>query len=180
MTEATIVTEVLERPARRLVLKRSRSADDYFSYVDEVGCGTSDASAPWDELVRITEAIDEPVGLWLPEAMRPAGTGSYAHGVEVPADWAGDLPEGFDVIDLEPCTFMAFQGEPSDDEAYREAGPRPHRVRHTLVRQAQAISCASLSKVCLSDRSRRDARAHARVRTPMGIPGVRPQISMSS
>ena len=47
--------------------------------------------------------------------MRPADTGIYAHGVEVPADYTAPIPEGFDVIDLAPCKLMVFQGEPYDD-----------------------------------------------------------------
>ena len=53
--------------------------------------------------------------------MRPEGTGIYAHGVEVAADYAGDIPEGFDVIDLEPCKMLVFQGEPYIEEHYQEA-----------------------------------------------------------
>ena len=112
---AVIFTQIVERPARKLILKRSRKADNYFSYCEEVGCGENNASAPWDVLCEIKEALYEPVGLWLPENMRPADTGIYAHGVEVPADYTAPIPEGFDVIDLAPCKLMVFQGEPYDD-----------------------------------------------------------------
>lgn len=118
---AVIFTQVVERPARKLILKHSKAADDYFSYVEEVGCGDENNSAPWDVLVGIKEALYEPVGLWLPENMRPEGTGVYAHGVEVPADFDGDLPEGFDVIDLPSCKLIVFQGEPYDDADYQTA-----------------------------------------------------------
>lgn len=118
---AVIFTQIVERPARKLILKRSKAAGDYFAYVEEVGCGDQNASAPWDVLVGIREALYEPVGLWLPENMRPDGTGVYAHGVEVPADYQGDVPEGFDVIDLAPCKLMVFQGEPYDDADFQTA-----------------------------------------------------------
>lgn len=48
-------------------------------------------------------------------------TGSYAHGVEVPADYSGTVPEGFDTIDLAPCKLIVFQGEPYKDEDFQEA-----------------------------------------------------------
>lgn len=115
---AVIFTQIMERPARKLVLKRSKKADEYFSYCEEVGCGEKHESAPWDILTQIKEALYEPVGVWLPENMRPAGTGIYAHGVEVPADFTGEVPEGFDVIDLKPCSMLVFQGEPYDDEGF--------------------------------------------------------------
>ncbi|HKM42754.1 MAG TPA: AraC family transcriptional regulator [Limnochordia bacterium] len=116
-----IFTQVIERPARKLVLKRSKGANDYFAYAEEVGCGKNNASAAWDVLCEIKEALYEPVGLWLPEALRTAGTGSYAHGVEVPADYTDALQEGFDIIDLAPCKFLVFQGEPYRDEDFAEA-----------------------------------------------------------
>ena len=53
--------------------------------------------------------------------MRPKGTGIYAHGVEVPVDYLGKVPEGFDVIDLDPCKMLVFQGEPYDDEKFQDA-----------------------------------------------------------
>jgi AraC-like DNA-binding protein len=47
-TTSVIFTQIIERPARKLLLKRSKAADDYFSYVAEVGCGNQNNSAPWD------------------------------------------------------------------------------------------------------------------------------------
>ena len=118
---AVIFTQIMERPERKLILRRSRKATHYFEYCEEVGCGTPAEPAPWNILCGVKEALYEPVGVWLPENMRPEGTGIYAHGVEVPADYTGEIPEGFDVIDLEPCKLLVFQGEPYDDEAYQEA-----------------------------------------------------------
>lgn len=118
---AVIFTQIIERPKRKLILKRSKGADDYFAYAEEIGCGKSNGSAAWDVLCEIKEALYEPVGVWLPENMRPAGTGSYAHGVEVPADYTGVVPEGFDIIDLAPCKLLVFQGEPYKDEDFQAA-----------------------------------------------------------
>ncbi|MFT3951864.1 MAG: AraC family transcriptional regulator [Oscillospiraceae bacterium] len=120
---AVIFTQIVERPARKLILFLSKQADEYHAYCEEVGCGTPDAPAPWDILCGIKEALYEPVGLWLPDNLRPAGTGIYAHGVEVAADYAGEIPAGFDVIELAPCKYLVFQGEPYDDEQYyKEVG----------------------------------------------------------
>lgn len=113
---AVIFVQVIERPARKLIFKRSKQADHYGTYTAELGCDT--ISTAWDIMSGIKEALGEPVGLWLPENMRPDGTGIYAFGVEVPADYSGKIPEGFDVIDLPPCKFIVFQGEPYNDEDY--------------------------------------------------------------
>ncbi|MCL2357096.1 MAG: AraC family transcriptional regulator [Defluviitaleaceae bacterium] len=118
---AVIFTQIVERPARKLILKRGVKAEEYFAYCDEVGSGGNDASAPWDILCNIKEALYEPVGLWLPENMRPAGTGIYAHGVEVAADYSGEIPAGFDVINLEPCKLLVFQGEPYDEANFQNS-----------------------------------------------------------
>ena len=116
-----IFTQIMERPARKLILFRSKKATEYFEYCEEVGCGTPENPDPWTILSGIKEALNEPMGVWLPESMRPEGTGIYAHAVEVPLDYAGEIPEGFDVIDLAPCRYMIFQGEPYDDENFNEA-----------------------------------------------------------
>ena len=117
---AVIFTQIIERPARKLLLYRSKKATEYFEYCEEVGCGTPENPAPWDILCGIKEALNEPMGVWLPNSMRPEGTGVYAHAVEVPVDYSGEIPEGFDVIDLAPCSYLIFQGEPYDDDNFSQ------------------------------------------------------------
>lgn len=118
---AVIFTQIMERPARKLILFRSKNASDYFEYCEEVGCGTPENPAPWDILCGIKNALNEPMGVWLPKSMCPEGTGIYAHAVEVAADYSGEIPSGFDVIELPPCKYLVFQGEPYDDDKYDEA-----------------------------------------------------------
>ena len=62
-----------------------------------------------------------PVCMWLSDYMIRKGTSKYVQGVEVPQDYAGKIPEGFEIIDLPPCKMMVFQGEPYDDEKFEEA-----------------------------------------------------------
>jgi hypothetical protein len=119
MTEAlqsnTIYIQVVERPARKLILKRGANAADYFAYCEEVGCEV------WDVLTGIQEALYEPIGMWLPDSLRPPGTSVYAQGVEMPLEYRGPLPPGFEMIDLPACKMMIFQGQPYDDANYGEA-----------------------------------------------------------
>lgn len=116
-----IFTQIVERPARKLLLKRSKHATHYMEYAQEVGCDDQGYTVPWQILSEIKEALYEPVGVWLPESMRAAGTGVYAHAVEIPIDYAGKVPEGFDLIDLPKCKMLVFQGEPYEDEKFEEA-----------------------------------------------------------
>ena len=57
----TVFVQVIERPARKLILKRGVKASHYFEYCEEVGCDV------WGVLSSIKEAINEPIGMWMPE-----------------------------------------------------------------------------------------------------------------
>jgi AraC family transcriptional regulator len=112
---STIFVQVVDRPARKLILKRGIQAADYYAYCEEVGCEV------WNILTGIQQALYEPIGMWLPENLRKADTSTYAQGVELPLDYAGPVPEGFDLIDLPPCKMMIFQGEPYADTEFEKA-----------------------------------------------------------
>jgi AraC family transcriptional regulator len=111
----TVFVQVINRPARKLILKRGVKAEEYFQYCDEVGCDV------WGTLSSIKQALYEPIGMWMPENLRKPGTSVYTQGVEVPQDYAGEVPEGFDIIDLQPCSMMVFQGQPYADDNFQEA-----------------------------------------------------------
>lgn len=115
MQSDIIFAQVIERPARRLILKRGIKADEYMAYCREVGCDV------WGILESIKGALYESVGVWLPDGMMKPGTSRYCQGVEVPADFSGIIPDGFDMIDLPACKYMVFQGEPFDEQKYAEA-----------------------------------------------------------
>lgn len=126
-----ISVKVVNRPARKLILKRGKYGKDYFEYCTDIGCEI------WGLLCSIKEALYEPVGMWLPQKLRPEGTSYYVQGVEVPEDYSGVVPEGFEIIDLPPCKMMIFQSQPFPDEYYMEVitklseeinkyDPRPH------------------------------------------------------
>ena len=124
-TKTTVIfTQIIERPARKLLVYRSKNAAEYFEYNGEIANEppkSLNGMHPWDYLCGVKEALYEPVGVWLPKAMRLTEKGVYAHAVEVPTDYFGDIPEGFDLLELPPCKYMIFQGEPYDDEKYGEA-----------------------------------------------------------
>jgi AraC-like DNA-binding protein len=116
MSEAnTIFVQVVDRPARKLIIKRGIKAEDYFAFCEEVGCDI------WEKLCQVKGALFEPIGMWMPENLRTPGTSVYTQGVEMPLDYSGLVPEGFELTELPPCKMMIFQGQPYDDEKFEEA-----------------------------------------------------------
>lgn len=110
-----VFIQVVEKPERKVLIKRGENATDYFSYCEEVGCDV------WGLLTSIKSISGEPVCLWLPKSYMKEGTSEYVQGVEVSKDYDGVIPEGFDVIDLPKCKYLMFQGEPFQEEDYCEA-----------------------------------------------------------
>lgn len=111
----TVFVKEVEKPERKCILKRGVTATEYWTYCQEVGCDV------WGLLTSIPSLEGEPVCLWLPEAFRKPGTSQYVQGVEVPADYAGPMPEGFDVITLPAAKYLRFQGEPFQEKDYCQA-----------------------------------------------------------
>ncbi len=111
----TVFVQVVERPKRKVILKRGIKAAHYFEYCEEVGCDV------WEVLSGIKDALYEPIGMWLPDGMIKPGTSKYAQGVEMAAGYNGPVPEGYEVMDLPPCKMMVFQGQPFDDEKFEDA-----------------------------------------------------------
>lgn len=110
-----VFIQVIEKPARKVILKRGIQAYDYMTYCNEAGCDV------WGLLTSIKSISGEPVCLWLPEQYRPEGTSQYVQGVEVSSDYGGPVPEGFDVIQLPAASFLMFQGEPFEEEDFCQA-----------------------------------------------------------
>lgn len=111
----SVFIQVIQKPERKVIIKRGKTAEDYFAYCEEVGCDV------WGMLMSMTSLCGEPVCLWLPEPYRTPGTSVYVQGVEVAAEDSVPVPEGFDVIQLPAAEYLAFQGEPFLEEDYAEA-----------------------------------------------------------
>lgn len=112
---ANIFIQVIEKPERKVIIKRGVKADEYWSYCQEVGCDV------WGILTSMKSLCGEPVCLWLPEKYRAKGTSEYVQGVEVSTDYDGAVPDGFDVINLPAAKYLMFQGEPFKEEDYCSA-----------------------------------------------------------
>ena len=110
----SVFVQVIERPARKVLMMRGVKAEEYFAYCEEVGCDV------WSILTSVKEALYEPIGMWLPKHLIKEGTSQYVQGVEVPLDFDNTIPSGFELLDLPSCTMMIFQGEPYEDEDFME------------------------------------------------------------
>jgi len=110
-----VFIQVIEKPERKVIIKRGIKANEYWSYCKEVGCDV------WGLLTSIKSISGEPVCLWLPEHLRKPVTNEYVQGVEVETDYSGPVPEGFEVIDLPAATYLLFRGEPFAEENYVSA-----------------------------------------------------------
>lgn len=111
----SVFVQLQKKPERKAIIKRGRKAEDYFAYCEEVGCDV------WGLLTSMDSLSREPVCLWLPARYKEPDTSTYVQGVEVPADYTGMIPEGFDVITLPEAEYLVFQGEPFQEEGYSEA-----------------------------------------------------------
>ena len=110
-----IFIQVIEKPARKVIIKRGIKATEYWTYCQEVGCDV------WGLLSSIKSISGEPVCLWLPEHLRNPIENVYVQGVEVELDYSGIVPEGFEIIELPACTYLIFRGEPFEEDDYEDA-----------------------------------------------------------
>lgn len=115
MAARNVFMQVIDKPKRKVILKRGKNAKGYMEYCEEVGCDI------WGVLVSMKSLCGEPVCLWLPEKYIKPGTSEYVQGVEVPEDFSGEIPDGFDVIELPAAQYLMFQGEPFQEEDYEQA-----------------------------------------------------------
>lgn len=110
-----VFIQMVNKPRRKVIIKRGRKAEHYFDYCEEVGCDI------WGTLLSMDSLCGEPVCLWLPEAYKKPGTSTYVQGVEMADDYTGSIPEGFDIMTLPAAEYLMFQGEPFDEEDYCDA-----------------------------------------------------------
>lgn len=111
----SVFIQVIQRPERKVVIKRGVQAEDYFAYCDEVGCDV------WGLLSSMDSLCGEPVCLWLPKTYQKPNTSMYVQGVEAEPDYNGVVPDGFDLITLPASEYLMFHGEPFQEEDYSKA-----------------------------------------------------------
>ena len=109
--KAIVTVTAVERPARKLLLSRSKDASDYMSYCEEMGCD-------WENVMNGFQCrYDDAAIITLPKKLILPQTSGVAAGIEL-SDIRSEIPDGYDVIDLPPCTMLYFTGSPYDNEEY--------------------------------------------------------------
>lgn len=98
-----IFIQVLAYPERKAVLYRPTHLNAHIINTKETNQGI------WAQLCGVKEALYEPVGMWLPPHMQRKAAPCYVPAVEVPADFCGCIPIGFELLHLPACTMMLFQ-----------------------------------------------------------------------
>ena len=115
MSEKNVFIQVIDKTKRKVIIKRGKTATEYWKYCEEVGCDI------WGVLVSMKSLCGEPVCLWLPKEYIKPGTSEYVQGVEVSEEYSGEVPDGFDMIELPAAKYLMFQGEPFKEEDYEQA-----------------------------------------------------------
>ncbi len=110
----SVFIQTVEKPARRVIVRRGEKAEDYWSYCQEVGCDV------WGILMSMKSLCGEPVCCGSGE-IPDAGTSRYVQGVEFAQGEEAQVPEGVDVIDLPAARYLQFQGDPFAEEDYWRA-----------------------------------------------------------
>lgn len=110
-----IFIQIIDKPERKVIIKRGMKASEYWAYCSEVGCNV------WEILTSMKSISGEPICLWLPKKYIKDGTSEYVQGVEVSCGYSGEIPNGFDVIRLPPAKYLMFQGEPFAEEDFGTA-----------------------------------------------------------
>lgn len=111
----SVFVQVIEKSARKVLIKRGVMATDYFAYCQEVGCDV------WGLLTSIKAISGEPVCLWLPTKYIKPGTSEYVQGVEVSIHYEGVIPDGFDILELPAAKYLMFKSEPFEEGDYCQA-----------------------------------------------------------
>jgi len=101
-----VTVTAIERPARKLIILRAKNTKDgdYEAYWEEMNCD-------WEDYLNSISEKFAPVALLtLPDNLVKPDTSNTASGVEVPFDYSLAVKEGYEIIDLPPCTMLYFQG----------------------------------------------------------------------
>jgi AraC-like DNA-binding protein len=105
----TVTVSKVDRPARKLIFLRT-PGKGYFEDCEVVGC-------EWEGYYNsIPEKFTAAAWGDLPKQLVTPGTGGSAFFVEVPLAYDKPIPQGYEIAELPPCTYLYFCGMPYEDE----------------------------------------------------------------
>lgn len=106
---STVTVTAVERPARKLIFKRVIHGTDYLTMCEEVGCD-------WEGFYNsIPEKFDTAAGGKLPGFLIAPDTDGHGFFVEVPLDYNKPVPQGYEIAELPPATYLYFCGLPFEN-----------------------------------------------------------------
>ncbi|MDL2220764.1 AraC family transcriptional regulator [Eubacteriales bacterium OttesenSCG-928-N14] len=109
-TTRTVTAQVVERPQRTLIYLPSKEGNDYWAFCQEMGC-------EWEGLLNsIAAKYDTAAFITFGQQMQPKEFPGGAAAIEVPADYAGSIPNGYHTMQLPACKMLYFVGQPYADE----------------------------------------------------------------
>ncbi len=126
MDYLTVFTQIMEKEERLLLFYPGKKATHYFEYCEEAGCDV------WGKLMGMKGTLGEPLGLWLPEGVRPEGCSEYVQGVEMPPDYTGPVPEGMRSLPLNGGAYLVFKSRP-----YEESDEKMMEVIQTVQKSME-------------------------------------------
>lgn len=105
---------LVSRPKRKLIFLRSKEGKSdgcgYWSFCQEMGC-------EWEGLLNSNpEKFDTAAFMMLPDNLGKEGQALAAAGIEVPLEYDGEIPEGYEVTELEACDMLYFQSQKYEKE----------------------------------------------------------------
>lgn len=101
---------IVSRDKRTLVFLPSKSAEDYMSYCEEIGC-------EWEGLLNSFEQkLDTAAIVTLPKSLVPEGCSSTAAGIELPVSYKGEIPQGYHTAELPAGALLYLESEPYEKE----------------------------------------------------------------
>ncbi|MDP4092809.1 MAG: AraC family transcriptional regulator [Bacillota bacterium] len=101
----------ITKPARRMLVWYKNGATNYHEL-----CDTEGAHEIWGLMESIKGTLGGVIAAWLNEN----GRTRYVWGVEMPADYKGPIPDGFECIDTPECQYVKFCHPPYEESEHEE------------------------------------------------------------
>ncbi len=99
----------VEKPARKMLVWHMEGAGDYHAL-----CGSPGAAEAWGLLESMAGTLGGVIAAWIERG----GETIYVWGVEFPAGWTGEVPQGFEVMEAQASRFVKFCHPPYAEEEH--------------------------------------------------------------
>ncbi len=98
----------LRKPARKMIVWGQEGATDYHELCEKEG-----AEQIWGTLESFKGTISGVIAAWINDQ----GKAKYVWGVEMPVEYSGPVPEGFECYLAQECDYVKFS-HPDDEQSH--------------------------------------------------------------